>query len=520
MYNRRTILRGGGVAGLGGVLLGGVSWSRAAAAETKAVRAILPSATHDTLAVKVLLERPPSEAPILTIDGRAVAARQMDQDGYAWGFVQDGLKGGTSHELTLSDEFGGSLRTPWRLKTLPPIDSTPEHFRVLFFTCAGGDEGGKPYGYLSVADRQALLDRALSFKPDLAVANGDHIYWDLWTALKYRRDPATRAATEEQYRKIAWINEDIAFDSDTNRKSLNTVIGRQIASIYEDRFASVPLVFVTDDHDYFENDNAGPWGYTFPPRPFIFGLQQRTAAMAYPFALGRPDLGDPYKSGTVEAVKIGKLLEIDLFDCRRGWSIGQDARILFPEAEAWLTGRLRTSQAKQLIHAPSNPFGWSAGKLGEWYADGPSDTSSFQNDKGYWQQGWFDQHQRLAKALSAQKERAAVSISGDMHASSIASISRSADLDLSANAIQAILPGTIGTGTPGFPSTVRGVPPFHAAALEIKDIAKMEERNGFSIVDVFPDRIEVRQFRWRPPEPVEAIATLQPSDTYTIRRTS
>jgi hypothetical protein len=299
---------------------------------------------------------------------------------------------------------------------------------------------------------------------------------------------------------------------------LNTIIGRQIASIYEDRFASVPLVFVTDDHDYFENDNAGPWGYTFPARPFIFNLQQRTAAMAYPFALGRPDLGDPYKSGTVETVRVGKLLELDLFDCRRGWSTGPEAGVLFPEAEAYLIERLRASTASQLIQVPSNPFGWTAGKLGEWYADGPSETSTFQNDKGYWQRGWFEQHQRLAKALSAQKTRAAVSISGDMHASAISTITRSGDLDLSANPIQAILPGTIGTGNEGYPSSARGIPPYHPEALDIRDVAKMEERNGFSIVDVYPDRIDVQQFRWRPPEPIAAIAALQPSHRYTNQR--
>ncbi|PKQ01083.1 MAG: hypothetical protein CVT74_00970 [Alphaproteobacteria bacterium HGW-Alphaproteobacteria-13] len=516
MYDRRFVLRGAAALGLGGFLMDGVAWSKSQGT----VRAILPSATHDTLAVKALLETPPSAPPVLTIDGRPVAAQRMDVDGYAWGFIQRGLKGGTRHELNLKDEFGAALRDPWTLKTLPGLDSEPDHFRVLFFTCAGGDEEGKPYGYLSVAERRALFDRALSFKPDLAIANGDHVYWDLDTALKYRRDAATRAATEAQYRKIAWIDEDTAFDSETNRRSINTIVGRQIASIYEDRFASVPLVFVTDDHDYYENDNAGPWGYSLPPRAFIFGLYQRTAAMAHPFALSRPDLGDPYKSGTLEAVRVGKLLEIDLFDCRRGWSTGPNAGVLFPEAEAWLIERTRRSTAKHLIQAPSNPFGWSAGKLGEWYADGGSGESTFQNDKGYWQKGWFEQHQRLAAALSAQERRAAISISGDMHASAISTITRSADLDLSSNPINAILPGTIGTGTPGFPSSARGVLPFHAAALEIEDAAPMEERNGFSIVDAYPDRIEVRQFRWRPPEPVEAIATLAPSHSYTIARRS
>jgi len=514
MLDRRNVLRGAAAVGLGGMFMGGVAWSRTSAG----VRAILPSASPDTLAVKVLLEAPPSAPPVLTIDGRAVPAQKMDVDGYAWGFIQGGLKGGTAHTLNLTDDHGLALREPWTLKTLPPLDSQPEHFRILFFTCAGGDEAGKPYGYLPVAARRALFDRGLSFAPDLAVANGDHVYWDLDTALKYRRDAATRAATEAQYRKIAWIDQDVAFDSETNRRSINTIIGRQIASIYEDRFASVPLVFVTDDHDYYENDNAGPWGYSLPPRPFIFGLYQRTAAMAHPFALGRPNIGDPYKSGTLEAVHIGKLLELNLFDCRRGWSTGPNAGVLFPEAEAWLIDRTRRSTAHHLIQAPSNPFGWTAGKLGEWYADGPSDGSTFLNDKGYWQKGWFEQHQRLAAALSAQRGRAAISISGDMHASAISTITRSGDLDLSSNPIQAILPGTIGTGTPGFPSNARGIAPYHPAALDIRDFAKMEERNGFSIVDVHRDRIEVRQFRWRPPEPIEAIATLQPSHSYTIAR--
>lgn len=514
MYDRRHVLRGAAAMGLGTMFMGGVAWSRPNAP----VRAILPSATHDTLGVKVLLDTPPSSAPVLKINGRAVAARKMDADGYSWGFVQSGLSSGKPHELTLADERGKALRAPWQLKTLPPPDSAPDHFRVLFFTCAGGDEAGGADGYLPVAVRRALFDRALSFSPDLAVANGDHVYWDLDTALKYRRDPVRRAQTEELYRKIAWIDQDLAFDSETNRRSVNTVAARQIASIYEDRFASVPLIFITDDHDYYENDNAGPWGYSLPPRPFIFGLQQQTQALAYPIALGRPDWGNTYEAGTVETLKIGKLLDLAFFDCRRGWSTGPNAGVLFPKAEEFLLNHIRTSTAQQYFHVPSNPFGWTAGKLGEWYADGPSESSAFHNDKGYWQQGWFEQHQRLAAALGAQRGRAGISISGDMHASAISKISRSGDIDLSANPIHTILPGTIGTAKQGFPSEVRGIFPWHPAALESEDVAKIEERNGFSIIDVYPDRVTVKQFRWRPPEPVAAIASLEPYTSYTIVR--
>jgi hypothetical protein len=493
------------------MFMGGIAWSK----ENAAVRAIIPAANADTLALKVLLEVPPSAAPILTIDGRHVRAQKLDVDGYAWGFVQSGLKGGTAHELALVDEHKAPLREPWQLKTLPGADQTPERFRVLFFTCAGGDEQAD---FLPMPVRRALLDRALSFSPDLAVANGDHTYWDLDTALKYRGDPASRAKTAELYHKIAWIDQDTAFDSVTNRRSLNTIVGRQIAALYEDRFASVPLVFVTDDHDYFENDNGGTWGYSFPPRPFILGLQRRVASMVYPYALGRPKLkGGAWTSETVETVQIGKLAEIALFDCRRGWDTKTGYGVLFPEVEQFLIERLKTSTASQYIHVPSNPFGWTAGKIGEWYGDKPPPEVT-SSDKGFWPSGWFDQHQRLIKALSAQKGRAAITISGDMHASGAKRLTASGDIDLGVNPVEAILSGPIGTGARGWPSQGRGMFPRIPEKLVGTDVAPTEERNGFTLFDITPEQIEVRQFHWRPPESVEAIAALQPHATFTINR--
>jgi hypothetical protein len=511
MFDRREILRGGAI-GLGGVFMGGVAWSRADAA----VRTILPSASHDTLAVKVLLDKPANEAPVLRIDGRAVKAQRADTDGYAWSFVQPGLKGGTRHTLSLADAGGAALRAPWQLSTLPAPDATPDSYRVLFFTCAGGDEAAGPEQYLPLAARRALLDRALSFAPDLAIANGDHVYWDQWTGRKYVGTPEKRAKTADFQRSIAWIDEDTAFDSETNRRSINTIAGRQIAALYEDRFASVPIHFITDDHDYYENDNAGTWGYSFPPRPFVLALQRRTAELAYPIALHRPKL-PAYQAETVETVRIGKLLELALFDCRRGWST-DGGGVVLPEVEKLLIERLRTSNAAQYIHVPSNPFGWSKGALGEWYADAPPGETPQGNDKGYWQKGWFAQHQRLAQALSAQQGRAAVTISGDLHASGAVKITRSAELDLSANPIHALLAGPVGTATKGFPSAARGTFAFRPAALDTSETNKMEERNGFTLFDVTPDKILVRQFRWRPPEPVAAIAGLEPFSTFTIER--
>lgn len=512
MYDRRGVLRGTAALGLGSMYLGGVAWSQ----DRSPARMILPAATHDTLAIKLLLDVPPGAPPRLTIDEREVTARRLDQDGYAWGFVQAGLAAGTRHRLALTDEHRVPLREPWTLATLPALDATPEHFRVLVFTCAGGDDAAGPDGYLPLAVRRALLDRGLSFQPDLAIANGDHTYWDQWTGLKYVGSAEKHARTAELYHRIAWLDEDQKFDSAQNRRSLRTVIARQIAGLYEDRFASTPLLFISDDHDYYENDNAGPWGYAFPPRPFTLGLWQRTAAMAHPYALGMPAL-PRYHAETVETVRIGKLLEIATYDCRRGWSTGHGG-VLFPDVERHLIDRLRRSTALHYIHAPSNPMGWSKGALGEWYADGPPGATPQGDDKGYWPVGWFEQHQRLVKALTSQRGRAAVSISGDFHMSGAKAVTRSGELDLSASPLHTIVPGTVSTGKTGFPSTARGAFPFTPKALEARDLARTEERNGFTILDVTPSAIEVRLFQWRPPEPVGAIASLQPAASFVIPR--
>ncbi len=513
MLNRRSVLRGATALGLGGIYLGGPAWSRTDAR----VRAIIPAASADRLAVKVLLATPPALAPQLTLDGRAVAARMLDPDGYAWGFVQPGLEANRAYRLELADAGGAALREGWSLRTLPGPQERPERFRVLLFTCAGGDEAAS---FLPLATRQALLDRALAFEPDLAVAIGDHVYWDLDTALKYRADPARRAETAAFYRSIAWIDQDSAFDSVTNRQSLNTIVGRQIAALYEDRFASVPMVFVADDHDYYENDNGGEWGYSFPPRPFILGLQRRTAAMAYPYALGRPELpGGAWTSETVESVRIGRLGELSLVDCRRGWDTATGNGVLFPEVERYLLERLADPRADHHVYVPSNPMGWTAGKIGEWYEDRPP-ASVTSSDKGYWPAAWFEQHQRLITALSGQRGRPAITVSGDLHASGAKRVTASGALDLTGNPLDAILAGPVSTGATGWPSIGRGMFPATPTKLAASDTIPTEERNGFTLLDLTPERVEVRQFRWRPPEPLEAIAALQPHASFSIERRS
>ena len=62
-------------------------------------------------------------------------------------------------------------------------------------------------------------------------------------------------------------------------------------------------------------------------------------------------------------LRYGTLLEVLLCDCARHLSLkGRHGGLIPPEAEAWLLSRTRTEDTRHLIHVPSTPFAWSAGK--------------------------------------------------------------------------------------------------------------------------------------------------------------
>ena len=48
---------------------------------------------------------------------------------------------------------------------------------------------------------------------------------------------------------------------------------------------------------------------------------------------------------------------------------GPSAVYIDPEVERWLLARIASPEVTHLVHAPSNPMGWSAGKWMEWYPD-------------------------------------------------------------------------------------------------------------------------------------------------------
>ena len=154
--------------------------------DTGRVRHLLPAVSDSRMLLKASFDGPLSAAPTLRIGSAGVTGRMNDTAGEYWQFYTAGLEPARRYELSLVGAGGASLCEPWPLSTFPARDATPERLRMLFFTCAGGPGGtyggiGDRSGFLPTAIRNRLLRRALSFQPDAAVANGDHIYWDLHT---------------------------------------------------------------------------------------------------------------------------------------------------------------------------------------------------------------------------------------------------------------------------------------------------------------------------------------------------
>ena len=52
----------------------------------------------------------------------------------------------------------------------------------------------------------------------------------------------------------------------------------------------------------------------------------------------------------------------------------------------------------------------------------------------------------------------------------------------------------------------------------MQEALRPTEKNGFTIIDVTPGKMTFSLFMLRPPEPVEAIDTLQPALVYEVPR--
>ena len=496
--------------------------------DSGSVRHLLPTVSDTQILLKVSLNTPVLQPPSLRVDRATVPGRMTDTRGEMWAFHATGLAPARRYTLSLHAGTGRSLCEPWDLSTFPSPDARPDTLRVLFFTCAGGHESLR---YLPVAVRSRMLRRALSFRPHAAVANGDHVYWDLRSPLTVQ----SLGGGSQRARDIAggaFDRSDMVLGSE-NETLLKRVAGPQIASVYGTDFRSTPVFFIQDDHDYFENDDAYDEIVTFPPDAFMTEMARATQSMYYPEFL--PDATRPRGlagsssvgrglpiSESFGTLRYGRLAEVLLYTVRRTMTLaGPSAVFLDGEVEGWLTRRMAATEVTHVVNAPSNPPGWTAGKWGEWYPDVLGRDGRLTTDvaKPYWQAGWLKQHDRLLAAMSGMRGRVPLSMSGDLHAIGIGHILRSGTLDMSANPVVSVLTGPVGTSPSGWPSSIRKVGATPPAHLSIDERVKPIEQHGFTLADFSSDAITLRFFRWDVnTQSAEALDTLAPFHTAELKR--
>lgn len=551
-FSRRDMLAASGAVAV--PLLLGLDQASALTTQWNAgeIAHLIPSVSHDQLLLKASLRSPTTRPVTLSVNGRSFEGRRSDREGRYWRFLVSGLAPNSALELQLRAD-DKPLCDPWPLRTMPAPDAQVAHFRLLSISCAGGDPAIFGPGGIEVFRpmeiRQRLLARALSFKPQVLIANGDQIYWDQQTWLN-SRNPKVSAGTRALYNRFGNFDRMLPLLGTANEDIIKRLGERQIAALYGTSLRSVPSYFVSDDHDYFENDEAEERFVTFPPDRFSMEGKRAVQTLFYPEFLPDPNrplgLSGTRTDGLSECfgtLRVGRLFEALIYDCGGYLTLkGSVAGLVPPEVEDWLIARTRASDVGQLLHVPSHPPGWSAGKWREWYPDVVVDSSasrvtaegtaitdfagagngkgrlSTERRKNMWQEGWHRQHQRLMAALSAQPNRGAAILSGDLHATGALRLTRSGDLDLAANPVHIMLSGTLGSSTASWPSAVRGVAPQPASSLAAEALAKMTERNGFTLVDVTPDRMVFRLFAWREPQPLSDIDTLEPYATVNVPR--
>jgi hypothetical protein len=483
---------------------------------------LLPAVSESRILLKASFSKPLSGAPALRVGPTRVQGRMTDTEGAFWQFYATDLQPGRKYNLSLQAADRKPLCEPWDLSTFPARDSRPSQFRALFFTCAGGSQNA---GFLPTAIRNRLLRRALSFEPQAVIANGDHVYWDLHSP----RVPLSRRDNS----KLESFNRSALVFGDRNETVLKLAAGPQIAPVYGVDFRSTPVYFLQDDHDYFDNDEAFDEIVTFPPVWFQLELARATQRMYYPEFLPDPTRprGLPWGSvgdavnGVSESwgtLRFGRLAEILLYDVRRTCTLaGPSAVFIDPSVEKWLVDRTGSNDATHVVHAPSNPMGWTAGKWMEWYPDVLNSEGKLgtREPKPYWQPGWLKQHDRLVGAMKGMKGRIPISISGDLHAIGVGKILRAGNQNLQGTPLTSVLSGPLGTRQDGWPSAVRGTGALPANYLDLHEEVKPIEQHGFTIADFLPDKIVLKFFKWDlKTQTPETIDRLEPFHTTELGR--
>lgn len=486
---------------------------------------LLPAVSHERFLIKASFREPLAQAPRLRFDKRTVAGTRTDTRGRFWWFDADRLEPSRPYTLVIEDSRGKPLCDPWTLKTFPSPSDNPAKLRVLIYTCAGGHEVHDYF--LPVSVRRRLLDRALSFEPDALIAIGDHVYWDLRT-----RGARTQGASPAAIEYAGVFTRNIPVLGTSNEAVLLKAVGPQIADLYQTRCRSTPVFFVQDDHDYFENDEAGDDFVSLPPDDFMLRLGRATRRLYYPEYL--PDVARPSglpgasypdsPPGTAECygtLRYGQLAEMLLYDCRRYLSLaGPTGVFVAPEAEQWLQARMAAPGVAHVVNIPSTPPGWSAGKWGEWYPDilETQGRLTVAKQKPFWQSGWAAQHDRLLAASSGMHGRVPLFVSGDLHSIGETRIQKTGGESLQTNPVCSVLSGPLGTGKRGWPSDARGTRALPPSRLEVDERSPALEENGFLLAEFTPESITLRFFRWSRTQPPEAIDGLEPFRVTELKR--
>src|SRR5215471_18386047 len=246
---------------------------------------IIPTATHNRFLLKLSLMKSRKTAPELLVNRTKVKGDQTDLEGRYWQFDVTGLSPATEYKLQLLESTGKEITDLWPLKTFPDPDTKPQSLRILSYTCGGG-VAGPPIGgktvWLDMAARKELLARGLSYNPDVCVANGDQIYWDIETFAD--KHNALSEGIEELYWKPAGgkFDVDLPMTDPKNYGIFKYVTEHQIPALYGNTMRSTPSFFVTDDHDEFENDEFDKDVATLPVDSYgVFG-EELTQHMFYP----------------------------------------------------------------------------------------------------------------------------------------------------------------------------------------------------------------------------------------------
>jgi len=538
---RREFLRAS-AGGMAGAWMSAWPWQKLAAQQdlnpfeedwdSGIVRHLLPAVNESRILIKASFDRALGQTPQLQIqngsNNKLVEGFLNDTAGEFWQFYATELQPDTEYELSLQDSDGNSLCESWPLSTFPSPQQNPERVRVLFYSCAGGREGeyfgiGDRRGNLPIAIRQRLLRRGLSFAPQAAVANGDHIYWDLHT---WQGEQAGELSPQGQQSNFDFAARVMG---GSNEEAMKLAAGPQIVPLYGTAFRSTPVYFLQDDHDHWENDSP----LTYPVPWFQLQLARTTQQLYYPEFL--PDVtrssGLPYSTSSARGelsesfgtLRYGQLLEVLLYDVRRTLNVGElNSVFLDSNVENWLAHRTASSDTRHLVHAPSNPPGWTAGKWGEWYPDvlhPETGQLTTQIPKPHWRQGWLDQHDRIMQSLADMKHRNPLVIAGDLHATGVGTMHAAGYRNFDDNPITNILCGPVGTSTQGFPSVVRGVRAAPSQYLNFQEQVRPFEEHGFTIVDFEQDKIVAKLFKWDVnSQPLDAIDTLQPYHTVELDR--